>query len=50
MVKPPRKPKKKPAPAASSGKLQPDKQYQGAIRKGRAPMYKQISDQLAAGY
>jgi hypothetical protein len=36
--------------AAPAAKAPVDKQLQSAIRKGRAPMYKQISDQLAGGY
>lgn len=37
-------------PSSGAAKAPIDKQLQSAIRKGRAPMYKQISDQLAGGY
>lgn len=43
-------PKKKKKAAKPAAKTPVDTQLAGAIAKGRAPMYKQISDQLAGGY
>lgn len=36
--------------APAGGKMQPDKQLQKAIAKGRSPLYKDISDQMEKGY